>query len=56
MHVCSYVGGMAAAIDGGMPKLLIEESAAKKQARIDSRQETVHNISNRTHTDTHERT
>lgn len=34
-------GGMAAAIEGGMPKLMIEESAAKKQARIDSGQETV---------------
>jgi len=34
-------GGMAAAIDSGMPKLMIEESAAKKQARIDSGQETV---------------
>ena len=32
---------MAAAIEGGMPKLMIEESAAKKQARIDSGQETV---------------
>lgn len=35
------MGGMAKAIDSGMPKLRIEESAAKKQARIDSGQETV---------------
>jgi len=28
-------GGMAKAIEGGLPKLRIEESAAKKQARID---------------------
>jgi methylmalonyl-CoA mutase len=30
------LGGMAKAVDSGMPKLRIEESAAKKQARIDS--------------------
>eukprot|EP00753_Platysulcus_tardus_P000898 PLAT10775.3.p2 GENE.PLAT10775.3~~PLAT10775.3.p2 ORF type:complete len:740 (-),score=395.04 PLAT10775.3:64-2283(-) len=30
------LGGMAAAVDSGMPKLRIEESAARKQARIDS--------------------
>jgi len=30
------LGGMAKAINSGMPKLRIEESAAKKQARIDS--------------------
>jgi methylmalonyl-CoA mutase len=29
------VGGMAKAIESGMPKLTIEESAARKQARID---------------------
>jgi methylmalonyl-CoA mutase len=30
------MGGMAKAVASGMPKLMIEESAAKKQARIDS--------------------
>lgn len=29
-------GGMAKAVASGMPKLMIEESAAKKQARIDA--------------------
>ena len=29
------LGGMAKAIETGMPKLRIEESAARKQARID---------------------
>lgn len=32
------MGGMAQAVVSGMPKLKIEESAAKKQARIDSGQ------------------
>ena len=35
------LGGMARAIESGMPKLRIEEAAARKQARIDSRQETI---------------
>mmetsp|Transcript_17490 Transcript_17490/g.28290 ORF Transcript_17490/g.28290 Transcript_17490/m.28290 type:complete len:752 (-) Transcript_17490:1601-3856(-) len=35
------IGGMAKAIATGMPKLRIEESAARKQARIDSGQETI---------------
>ena len=30
------LGGMAKAVASGMPKLRIEESAAKRQARIDS--------------------
>lgn len=30
------LGGMAKAVESGMPKLRIEESAARKQARIDS--------------------
>ena len=30
------MGGMAKAVASGMPKLKIEESAAKRQARIDS--------------------
>ena len=35
------LGGMAKAIEAGIPKLKIEEAAAKTQARIDSRQQTV---------------
>lgn len=35
------LGGMAAAIDAGIPKLRIEESAARTQARIDSGAQTV---------------
>lgn len=36
------MGGMAKAVASGMPKLRIEESAAKKQARIDSGQGNSH--------------
>ena len=35
------LGGMAKAIDSGMAKLRIEESATRKQARIDSGEETI---------------
>jgi methylmalonyl-CoA mutase len=35
------LGGMAKAIETGMPKLRIEEAAARRQARIDSGQETL---------------
>ncbi|WP_299376943.1 methylmalonyl-CoA mutase [uncultured Kiloniella sp.] len=35
------IGGMTKAVESGMPKLRIEESAAKKQARIDRGEETV---------------
>ena len=35
------LGGMAKAIDAGMPKLRIEEAAAKTQARIDSGRQAV---------------
>ena len=34
-------GGMAKAIDAGLPKLRIEESAAKKQARIDRGEDVI---------------
>ncbi len=34
-------GGMAAAIESGMPKLRIEEAAARKQARIDRGEEVI---------------
>jgi len=35
------LGGMTKAIEAGIPKLRIEEAAARKQARIDSRQDTI---------------
>lgn len=35
------LGGMTKAIESGIPKLRIEEAAAKKQARIDSGQDTI---------------
>jgi methylmalonyl-CoA mutase len=35
------MGGMAKAVASGMPKLRIEESAARRQARIDSGKETI---------------
>jgi len=35
------LGGMAKAIDTGLPKMKIEEAAAKRQARIDSKIETI---------------
>ncbi|MBK8968061.1 MAG: methylmalonyl-CoA mutase [Saprospiraceae bacterium] len=35
------LGGMAKAIEDGLPKLRIEEAAARKQARIDSGQEQI---------------
>ena len=35
------LGGMAAAIESGIPKLRIEEAAARTQARIDSGAQTI---------------
>jgi Methylmalonyl-CoA mutase, N-terminal domain/subunit len=35
------MGGMAKAIDTGLPKMRIEEAAARKQAKIDSGRETI---------------
>ena len=35
------LGGMAKAIESGIPKIRIEQSAAKKQARIDSNQDLI---------------
>ncbi|MEP2275876.1 MAG: methylmalonyl-CoA mutase [Reichenbachiella sp.] len=35
------MGGMAKAIETGMPKLKIEEAAARKQARIDTKKEVI---------------
>ena len=35
------IGGMTKAIEAGLPKMRIEESAARKQARIDSGQEII---------------
>jgi len=38
---CEELGGMAKAVSAGWPKLKIEESAARRQARIDSGSETI---------------
>ena len=35
------VGGMVKAIEMGLPKMRIEESSAKRQARVDSMEETI---------------
>ena len=35
------LGGMAKAIETGFPKMKIEEAAAKRQAKIDSQEETI---------------
>lgn len=35
------MGGMARALESGLPKMRIEEAAARRQARIDSGQETI---------------
>ncbi|MCE3007145.1 MAG: methylmalonyl-CoA mutase [Bacteroidetes bacterium] len=35
------LGGMASAIEAGLPKMRIEEAAARKQARIDTGQDTI---------------
>ncbi|MFK2824299.1 methylmalonyl-CoA mutase [Bacillus sp. B190/17] len=35
------LGGMTKAIETGLPKMRIEEAAARRQARIDSREETI---------------
>ncbi|HYD31942.1 MAG TPA: methylmalonyl-CoA mutase [Azospirillaceae bacterium] len=35
------MGGMAKAIEGGLPKLMIEEAAARRQARVDRGEEVV---------------
>ena len=35
------LGGMAAALESGVPKLKIEEAAARKQARIDSGRDVI---------------
>ncbi len=38
---CEEHGGMTKAIEAGLPKLRIEEAAARRQARIDSSKETI---------------
>jgi methylmalonyl-CoA mutase len=40
------LGGMAKAIETGIPKMRIEEAAAKKQARIDSGKDTIIGVNN----------
>ncbi|TDN39548.1 methylmalonyl-CoA mutase [Hymenobacter sp. UV11] len=41
MEEVESLGGMAAAIETGLPKLRIEEAAARKQSRIDTGQEVI---------------
>src|SRR5699024_11331991 len=41
MEEIEDLGGMAKAIETGIPKLKIEEAAAKRQAQIDSKTETI---------------
>ncbi|MBI1221290.1 MAG: methylmalonyl-CoA mutase [Bacteroidetes bacterium] len=41
MDEVEELGGMTAAIETGLPKMRIEEAAAKKQARIDSEKEII---------------
>ncbi len=41
MEEVEALGGMAAAIETGLPKLRIEEAAARKQSRIDTGQEVI---------------
>jgi len=40
------LGGMAKAIDSGLPKMKIEEAAARKQARIDAMKDTIVGLNN----------
>lgn len=42
-HICEIesLGGMAKAIDTGLPKMRIEEAAARRQAKIDSAKEVI---------------
>jgi methylmalonyl-CoA mutase len=42
-HICEIeeLGGMARAIESGLPKMRIEEAAARTQARIDSGRQTI---------------
>ncbi len=41
MQEVETLGGMTRAVDSGMPKLRIEEAAARRQARIDRGEETI---------------
>tara|TARA_Y100000780_G_scaffold231707_1_gene258295 strand:- start:64848 stop:66986 length:2139 start_codon:yes stop_codon:yes gene_type:complete len=41
MKEIEELGGMAKAIEAGVPKMRIEEAAAKTQARIDSKEQTI---------------
>jgi methylmalonyl-CoA mutase len=41
IHEIDSLGGMARALETGLPKMRIEEAAARRQAHIDSKQETI---------------
>jgi methylmalonyl-CoA mutase len=45
------LGGMSKAIEAGVPKMRIEESAARKQARIDSKEDVIVGVNAYTTTD-----
>ncbi|MDA8372543.1 MAG: methylmalonyl-CoA mutase [Nocardiopsaceae bacterium] len=53
IHEVEQAGGMAAAIDAGIPKMRIEEAAARTQARIDSGRQPVIGV-NKYRPDTHD--
>ena len=53
MDEVEELGGMAKAIESGLPKMRIEEAAAQKQARIDSNQDIIVGV-NRYKTDDNE--
>jgi methylmalonyl-CoA mutase len=48
------LGGMTKAIVAGMPKLRIEEAATRRQARVDSREDTIVGVNKYTVDDDHE--
>jgi methylmalonyl-CoA mutase len=48
------LGGMAKAIESGLPKMKIEEAAARKQARIDSMKDTIVGVNKYFAEDDHE--
>jgi methylmalonyl-CoA mutase len=54
MQEVEELGGMVKAIEVGIPKMRIEEAAAKKQARIDAGTEVIVGVNQFVHNDTNE--
>ena len=54
MQEVEELGGMVKAIEAGIPKMRIEEAAAKKQARIDAGTEVIVGVNQFVHNDTNE--